>query len=127
MLSLIVIIFAVMLLVAMIRNKPKSIILWFFSLFFIWGLWLTMFIVIKQNDSGYYKEQVESLTEANKQIKNWLEISKDKLSDNPEFLDYVDKSLRQDLEYNNEEIDRCLLLQNERVEKYRFWIYFNLL
>ena len=87
--------------------------------------WFAMlFTVVNQNDTGYLQQQVDTLTEVNKQMENWIEIIENELSDNPELLNHVEEYLNEEINSNNEEISRCIGLQKDRVIPYRWWLYF---
>lgn len=86
--------------------------------------WLAMFIVVNQNDTGYLQQQVDTLTEVNKQMENWVEIIEDELSDQPELLNHIEEYLNEEINSNNEEISRCIGLQENRVKPYRWLLYF---
>lgn len=85
---------------------------------------LVMFFIVRQEDTGYLQQQVETLTEVKSQMDKWIEIVKDELSDNPELLNHVEAHLKEDIDSNDEEIQRCNGLREERVPLYRWLLYF---
>lgn len=85
---------------------------------------LAMFTVVNQNDTGYLNQQIDTLTEVNKQIEDWIEIIKNDLSDNPQLSSHVQEYLNGEISSNNEEINRCMGLQKNRVKLYRWLLYF---
>lgn len=81
-------------------------------------------VVVQQNDTDHLQQQVDTLTEVNKQMENWVEIIEDELSDNPQLLEHVEEHLNEEIASNNEEIRRCKGLQEDRVPLYRWLLYF---
>lgn len=131
MLSLLIILYVIGMVFAM-RNWQKHK-LWYCKIFsgsgiivlpYLIVIWFAMFKVVNQNDTGYLQQQVDTLTEVNKQMENWIKIIEDELSDNPELLNHVAEYLNEEIDSNNEEISRCISLQENRVRPYRWWLYF---
>lgn len=83
-----------------------------------------LFLVVQQNDTGYLQQQVDTLTEENKQMENWIEIIEDELSDKPQLLEYVEAHLNEEIASNDEEIRKYVILQKDRVPLYRWLLYF---
>lgn len=86
--------------------------------------WFTMFTVVNQNGTGYLQQQIDTLTEVNKQKENRIEIIRNELSDNPELLNHVERYLNAEINSNNKKINRCIEFQENRVKIYRWLIYF---
>lgn len=131
MLSLVLILFVIGMVIAMRKWQKRK--LWYCKIFlgssiivlpFLIVTWFAMFTVVNQNDTGYLQQQVDTLTEVNKQMENWIEVIENELSDNPELLNHVEEYLNAEINSNNEEINRCIGLQEDRVIPYRWLIYF---
>ena len=131
MLSLIIILYGIGMMFAM--RKWKKCNLWYCKILlrsykivfpFLIITWSALFTVVNQIDTAYSQQQIDTLTEVNKQMENLIEIIKDELSDNPELLNHVEEYLNEEINSNNEEISRCIGLQKDRVIPYRWWLYF---
>lgn len=131
MLSLVIILYVIGMVFAMRKWQKHK--LWYCKILLGSGIivlpflivtWFAMFTVVNQNDTGYLQQQVDTLTEVNKQMENWIEIIENELSDNPELLNHVGEYLNEEINSNNEEISRCIGLQKDRVIPYRWWLYF---
>lgn len=128
MLSLLLILYVIVIIITLWKCQKRKVrctklLVWvFIVLLFLIFTWFAMFKVVKQNDTGYFQQRIDTLTEVNKQMENWIEIIEDELSDNPELLNYVKEHLNGEINSNDEEISGCIRLQDDRT--YRWWIYF---
>lgn len=132
MLSLVVIFGIIAIIFIIRRAKKKKWVKWKITgisiivtlLFFILLIEGAMYLVVDLNDTGYWQNRIDTLTQVNEQLNAWEEEIQEDLADNPELLNYVKEYLESKEEANNEEINRCIELQEDRTPLYRWLLYF---
>ena len=123
MLSLVLIVCTVILFFTIRKRKWYNSVI-SFLFFFLLMTECALGSVVYQNDTGYLQQQIDTLTTVNTEIEIWKETLDETLSDNPKLLNHLKDYLNEEIESNNTEILRCKNLQENRVKKYRWLLYF---
>lgn len=127
MLSLVVILCVIVIIVLSRKRKESSkpvivvlAIIIFLSIFSE-AIWCE---IIWQNDTGDLQRTVDILTQMNGKMTEWREEITDKPVYEPEFLNLMDEYLQSKIAKNNQEIERCIRLQEKNVPLYKWLVYF---
>ena len=124
MLSLVLILCVIVIFFAIRKKKKYLTSIGLFVSFCIFSSVFPMFVVVNQNDTGYLQRQIDTLTTVNLNMEDWIETLENSLSDNPPLLNHLKDYINKEIDSNNAEIIRCKNLQENRVEKYRWLLYF---